>query len=232
MHQRFFSIVVPCHNEERLIAQTLDYLVSIDYPRDRYEIIVVENGSTDATFAIAKKYESENCFVYQSKKGVSRARNFGIGKCSDKMEWAIMLDADTFLKKDILNELNTYLEAHPNVGYGTTEITFDDYSRTGRFWSWYTNYTDWLLKVLHRAHVVRRDLLPKVAYDEDLVSGEDVKYGNDLSKYGRFFFMPTDQVISSTRRYQQKGYIHMFFLNMRSGLPKRVLKHKDWEVIR
>lgn len=232
MHFRFFSIVIPAFNEERLIGETLDCLVNLDYPKDRYEIIVVENGSTDATFSVAKKFESENCRVYESEKGVSKARNFGIGKCSDKTEWAIMLDADTFLKRNLPNELNAYLDAHPDVAYGTTEITLDDYTPAGRFWSWYTNYTDRLLKVLQRTHIVRRDLLQKVAYDEELVSGEDVKYGRDLSKYGTYFFMNTDQVISSARRYRRNGYVAMFFINMQSALPKRILKHGGWEEIR
>lgn len=230
-HQRFFSIVVPAYNEERIIRQSLDCLTSMDYPKDRYEVIVVENGSTDATYALAKQYESENCHVYQSEKGVSKARNFGIGSCADLMEWSILLDADTFLAPGILNELNAYLEAHPEAGYGTTEITLDDYSRTGRFWSRYTNVTDRLLKILQRSHIVRRDLLAKVRYDEELVSGEDVQFGKDLSTHGRYFFMPTKTVVSSARRFRQKGYLKMFFINMKSGLPKRFLRHADWEAV-
>ena len=73
MHQRFFSIIVPAYNEERLIGKTLDCLTRIDYPEERYEIILVENGSTDATFRTAKKYESANCRIYQSEKGVSKS---------------------------------------------------------------------------------------------------------------------------------------------------------------
>lgn len=232
MHQRFFSIVVPCYNEERIIAKTLGCLVALDYPEDRHEIIVVENGSTDATLAEAKKFESRNCRVYQSPKGVSRARNFGVSKCSDKMEWGILLDADTLLKKNILNEINAYLDAHPRVDYGTTAVLLDDYTRTGRFWSWYINVTDRFIKIMHRAHIVRRELLYKVRYDEELVSGEDFRYSRDLSKHGKYFFMNTNQVITSARRFLQKGYIKMFFINMKSALPKWILKHNDWETIR
>ena len=232
MHQRFFSIIVPAYNEERLIDKTLDCLTSIDYPKDRYEIILVENGSTDSTFRIAKKYESVNCRIYQSGKGVSKARNFGISKCSDKMEWGILLDADTFLQKNILNEINSYLDAHPRVDYGTTEVFLDDNTRVGRFWSWYINVTDRFIKIMHRAHIVRRELLYKVKYDEELVSGEDMKYSRDLARYGAYFFMDTDQVITSARRFLQKGYIKMFFINMKSALPKWILKHSDWETIR
>lgn len=229
---RFFSIIVPAYNEERIIGETLDCLISLDYPKERYEVILVENGSTDTTFSIAKKYESENCHVYQSAKGVSKARNYGVSKCSEKMEWGILLDADTFLKKNILNEINAYLDVHPSVDYGTTEVILDDYTRTGRFWSWYINVTDKFIKIMHGAHIVRKDLLYKVKYDEELASGEDMKYSRDLSKYGSYFFIKTDQVITSARRFIQKGYWKMFFINMKSALPKRILKHSDWETVR
>jgi glycosyltransferase involved in cell wall biosynthesis len=232
MRQRFFSIVVPVHNEAGIIEQSLDCLTAIDYPKDRYEIIVVENGSTDATYELAKKYESENCRVCESAKGVSRARNFGITQCSPMMEWAIFLDADTFLGEEILTEINAYLEAHPKAAFGTTEVWLDDYTRTGRFWSRYLNLTDRLVRIMHRIHIVRRDLVEKLKYDEELVSGEDMKYSRQLAKYGPYFFMPTKQVITSARRFKQKGYLKMFFINMQSGLPKKILKNRGWEVIR
>ena len=232
MRQRFFSFIVPVHNEASIIEQSLDCLTTLDYPKEKYEIIVVENGSTDTTLALAKKYESDNCLVYVSEKGVSRARNFGVTKCSPMMEWALFLDADTFLKKNILNDLSEYLETHLHVAFGTTEVWLDDDTRTGRFWSRYLNVTDRLIKMLHRIHIVRRDLVEKVQYDEELVSGEDLKYARELAKYGNYFFMPTDQVITSARRFKQKGYLKMFFINMQSGLPKKILKKRDWEVIR
>lgn len=232
MHQRFFSIIVPVHNEASVIEKTLDQLCAIDYPKEKYEIIVVENGSTDATFDLAKKYESSLCHVYESEKGVSRARNFGITMTFPQMEWAIFLDADTFLGKNILNETNAYLEAHREADFGTTEVWLDDDTRTGRFWSRYLNLTDRLVRIMHRIHIVRRDLVEKIQYDEDLVSGEDMKYSRQLAKLGTYFFMPTKQVITSARRFKQKGYLKMFFINMQSGLPKKILKKRGWEVIR
>ena len=232
MQQRFFSIIVPAHNEESIIEKTLDCLTSIDYPKDGYEIIVVENGSTDDTFALAKKYESGNCRVYQSPKGVSRARNFGISMCAPHTECAIWLDADTFLKSNILNEINAYLHAHPNADFGTTDVYLDDESRAGRFWSWYLNVTDRFLRIMHRIHIVRNYMLDKAEYDVDLVLGEDMQYSRALARHGTYFFMHTNQVITSARRFKHKGYIKMFFINMFSGLPRWILKKSDWESIR
>jgi len=230
----FFSIVIPAHNEESIIEKTLRHLKDLNYPSNAYEVIIVENGSNDATYAKAKTFESSNFRIYTTKdKGVSRARNFGINQCSKTLDWGIIMDADTFLKKDFLSELNTYLETHRNVDYGTTMILLDDETLAGKFWSWYTNQTDKFFKVMHRIHIVRKELFFKVRYDEELALTEDLWYSRDLSKLGKYFFMKTNNVIASARRFRQKGYIRMFFINIYSGLmPKSIAKKKSWEVIR
>jgi len=45
----FFSIVIPAYNEEKYIGTTLTALKQLEYPPDRFEVIVVDNGSTDGT---------------------------------------------------------------------------------------------------------------------------------------------------------------------------------------
>ncbi|HQT83002.1 MAG TPA: glycosyltransferase family 2 protein [Candidatus Paceibacterota bacterium] len=238
MQNRFFSFVVPAHNEELIIEDTLHRLEEIDYPKERYEVIVVENGSTDATYEKAKRHESDNLKVYAApQKGVSRARNFGLTKCSPNLDWCIFMDADVFIHHGFLTELNAYLEAHPDVGYGTTTVNLNNTTFAGKFWSRFNNFFYRLFKVLFTIHIVRKDLLSKVSYDENLVSGEDIKYGRMLSKYAKFFFMKTDKVRSSDRRFRKKGYLNMFFINLYHGitifvLPEHVLKEIDWEVIR
>jgi len=231
---RFFSIVIPAHNEASLLEKTLDCIIALDYPKDRYEAIVVENGSNDTTDEIARRYDSEHIHIraYTSQRGVSRARNFGLMQCSPKLEWCLFMDADTFLQPTFLQELNSYLAKHPKAGYGTTTVILDDFSLVGRFWTHYINYTDRLIKVLHRIHIVKKDYVDKVSYDEELHSGEDMKYGHALSKHGKYFFMHTKSVITSARRFKKKGYFKMFFINMQAALPKKILKHKGWEVIR
>lgn len=52
----FVSVVIPAKNEEHVIERCLSALATINYPRDMYEVIVVDNGSVDDTVAIARKY--------------------------------------------------------------------------------------------------------------------------------------------------------------------------------
>ncbi len=238
MHCRFFSFVVPAHNEELIIDRTLTCLKNLDYPKDRYEVIVVENGSNDATYQKAERFASSTFRIFSSKeRGVSRARNFGKTKCSFELDWCIFMDADVFLKESFLCELNDYLEAHPKVGYGTTTVWLDSNKWIASFWSFLNNFSYRMFKVLFTIHIVRKDLLPKASYDESLTSGEDIVYGRALAKYGKFFSMKTRAVFSSARRFEKKGYINMFFINMFHGiaifvLPKKMLGKVGWEVIR
>jgi len=235
MNYGFFSIIVPAYNEEKIIEQTLSCLKKLDYPKNKYEVIVVENGSNDATCEKSKKYESDNFKIYSSKeKGVSRARNFGVSVCSKETDWCVIMDTDIFLKENFLNELNSYLDKNNNVDYGTTTLTPDVQTLKSRFWFWYRNYTDRFMKTLHVIHIVKAEIARKEKYDEKLAATEDLRYGRGLSRQGKkYFFMETDSVITSARRFEQKGYLKMFFINIYYGLlPKSILKKMGWETIR
>lgn len=54
-----FSLIVPVKNEERVLPRLLDRLVNLEYDKSKYEIIVVEDGSTDRTVQICKEYEAK-----------------------------------------------------------------------------------------------------------------------------------------------------------------------------
>jgi glycosyltransferase involved in cell wall biosynthesis len=238
MKYRFFSFVIPAHNEAMIIEKTLRGLQELDYPKDRYEVIVVENGSSDGTYQKALAFASDNFKIISSpRKGVSRARNLGKKACSANLDWCIFMDADVFLKKKFLQELNAYLAAHQQAGYGTTTVLLDTDALIGKFWSLVNNFTYHIFKTLFTIHIVRKDLSALESYDEDLVSGEDIAYGRALARHGKYFYMKTASVFTSPRRFEKRGYLTMFFVNMLHGLsmfilPKKILRDIEWQVIR
>lgn len=69
----FISIIVPVKNEEQRLPRLLKVLSSLDYPRERYEIIVADNGSTDATEAVARGWEGVLVVLGTSRWLVRRA---------------------------------------------------------------------------------------------------------------------------------------------------------------
>lgn len=91
------SIIIPVYNSENYIAETIENALSQTW-RNK-EIIVVDDGSADASLSIAKKFASDRVRVYcVSNGGAARARNIGFGY--SKGDFIQYLDADDLMKED------------------------------------------------------------------------------------------------------------------------------------
>ena len=106
------SILVPAHNEEDRIQETLQSLARLNYPRS-YEIIAIDNNSTDETFNILNRFNADNLIVLQEEgKGKSYALNKGLSVA--KYELILTIDADTYLLSNALTEIVTSLLNAPS----------------------------------------------------------------------------------------------------------------------
>jgi glycosyltransferase involved in cell wall biosynthesis len=108
------SVIIPTHNQKEILAKALDYLILQDYPKDQYEIIVVDDGSTDATQEMVKsKMESKVSlrYLYQKQQGPHFARNLGIEKA--RGEIIIFVDSDIFTPPNFISE---HVKFHQKFG--------------------------------------------------------------------------------------------------------------------
>ena len=108
---RMISIIVPVYNEEKYLPQCLDSLVNQTY-RD-IEIICVNDGSTDGSLEILKRYAEKDeriKVVCQENQGVSESRNEGMQMAQG--EWLMFVDSDDWLEQDccerLMNVMNDY----------------------------------------------------------------------------------------------------------------------------
>lgn len=106
------SVIIPFWNEgsakgERL-RKTIDSLFACDYPKDKLEIILVNDGSTDNSLEIANSYLKKGVKVYSHKKsqGKTSAVNTGLKKATGEL--IVALDADSFIMPDVLDKLVPY----------------------------------------------------------------------------------------------------------------------------
>jgi glycosyltransferase involved in cell wall biosynthesis len=105
-HVPTVSIVVPTYNRSHFIERAFSSLVEQDYPKDRFEIIVVDDGSSDRTPEILRRFQEEHSFFrYFSKtnKGPAAARNLGIRHA--KGEIILFIDDDCLADKTWVREL-------------------------------------------------------------------------------------------------------------------------------
>ncbi len=115
------SILIPAHNEEIVIGRTLDAMCALDYPEDRLEIIVINDGSSDRTGEIIKEYAARDSRVIcydvpagQGGKGKSRALNLGLAQASHP--YIAIYDADNTPEPSALRYLAAQLLLHPELG--------------------------------------------------------------------------------------------------------------------
>jgi poly-beta-1,6-N-acetyl-D-glucosamine synthase len=105
----FVSIIVPAWNEEKGIERTIKSLLGLEYPKNKLEIIIVDDGSIDNTYKLALKHKSKFLKVFRLKKnsGKFAALNYGIEK--SKGEIIVTTDADSlYLNKDALQKMVVY----------------------------------------------------------------------------------------------------------------------------
>jgi glycosyltransferase involved in cell wall biosynthesis len=84
------SVIIPTFNRENYVTKAIDSVLAQTYPD--YEIVVVDDGSTDNTKEVIRKYKDKIRYLYQKNQGVSSARNSGIK--ASRGEWIAFLDSD------------------------------------------------------------------------------------------------------------------------------------------
>jgi cellulose synthase/poly-beta-1,6-N-acetylglucosamine synthase-like glycosyltransferase len=115
------SILIPAHNEEKVIAATIESMLKLEYPKDRLQIIVINDGSKDATKSIIEQYAAKDARVQlfdipkgEGGKGKSRTLNLGIKQA--KGDVIAIYDADNTPDKDSLHYLVAQLLIHKELG--------------------------------------------------------------------------------------------------------------------
>lgn len=108
--KRKYSIIIPVYNTENYIRKCLDSVKNQTY--DNYEVIIVNDGSTDDSLKIIKEYTKDKRFKVYSKKngGLSSARNYGLKYVTG--DYITFLDSDDFWENNLLLELSEIKEQY------------------------------------------------------------------------------------------------------------------------
>jgi glycosyltransferase involved in cell wall biosynthesis len=170
------SVVIPCYNSARYLAETIESVRLQTYPR--IEIIVVDDGSTDETASIVRSCGVR--YIYQTNRGISAARNAGILHSQGK--YVLFLDHDDRLLPRAVETGVKLLEEHPDctlavgehryIGPDGAAIGYSNKCAVGR--DHYqmlleSNFVETPCSVLHR----RSGLAQTGVFDESLLGAED-----------------------------------------------------------
>jgi len=111
------SVIIPTFNRDGMIKDTVDSVLDQDYGNT--ELIVVDDGSTDATVRILSRYKDRLRLLRQENRGVSAARNAGIRAAAGAL--IALLDSDDLWLAGKLRAQVDYFEAHPEALICQTE---------------------------------------------------------------------------------------------------------------
>jgi cellulose synthase/poly-beta-1,6-N-acetylglucosamine synthase-like glycosyltransferase len=115
------SILIPAHNEDKVIVNTLESMLKLDYPHEKVEIIVIDDGSTDQTAALVRGIACKDARVKllsvplaEAKRGKSCALNRGMRQVNS--DYIAVYDADNTPERNALRYMMSQLLLHPELG--------------------------------------------------------------------------------------------------------------------
>lgn len=192
------SIIIPTFNSKQYISQAIQSILNQSYKN--YEIIVVDDGSTDGTYEELKKYKNNIKYYYKKNGGVASARNFGMLKSQG--DYICFLDADDLYKKCKLEVQVKFLEDNPNIDivYNDVEVVDENlnYINTLKSEGIYPKKEDFLSMMFLRQVIpgpasimLRRKCIENgIFYNEIYKNAEDYDFTLKLAQSFNYGYIP------------------------------------------
>jgi peptidoglycan/xylan/chitin deacetylase (PgdA/CDA1 family) len=240
------SVIIPARNEEKYIEFCVKSVKSQDF--GDYEMIVVDNGSTDKTSEIARKLGAN--VVFEPRVGLPQARE--TGRRTANSEILLYIDADTVIPPSYLSKVAEFFENHTEIAAITNPFFFYD-------GNWKTNIfikfafkaaCPLYYKILDAFHLpklvlggsfaVRKHILEKIGGFNTNIKfyGEDTDISMRISKEGSIAFLPDLYTLTSARRYINQGFLktqaiylfNHFYILFSNHLPTKLFNplNRKW----
>lgn len=179
------SIVLPVFNGEKLIGACLESIANLNYPKSNFELIVVDNGSTDRTVEIIKNFQTNNSLetklYFQKIKGSYAARNVGVRSAIGDI--IVFTDADCIVDKDWLINIVQYFSDDTMGGVageilpGGGDSLVERYSTVEEVLSQKRTFNSKFLPYAQTANAAyRKELFSRIGYFDEVISGGDADY--------------------------------------------------------
>lgn len=213
--KKLFSVVIPCHNESKYINRLLDALENQTYPISMYEVIVVDNCSSDNTteliWEFAQKTKIQLRLHHEYKLGVSYARNSGAKNSIG--ETIIFLDADNLVEPVFLENLSRMITTRGCIA-GTFRTLPDSAVLKGSLVFWSLELIKSSIPRPFGKSFVRRDIFNCVkGFNPNIVLGENMEFLSRVKKQVEvnfeIFSHVNKPIYCSLRRFEKEGYLRV-----------------------
>lgn len=198
--QPLISVIITTKNEEKNIENCIRSIIDQTYPKDKIEVIVVDNNSTDRTAEIAKRYIDK---IFNKGPERSVQRNYGVKKSSGN--YFLYLDADMILDKNVIVECVQKTKGDPDLaGLYIPEIIMGDsfWCQVRRFERSFYNGT-----VIDCIRFIKKDKFLSVnGFDETMSGPEDWDLDRKIRQVGKVALISA-QVHHNESAFDLKKYL-------------------------
>ena len=234
---KLICVVITAFNEEKNLPKCLEALTNQNFPKENYDIIVVDNNSTDKTAEIARSFGAE--VINERKQGNTFAAKLGMDSATGEI--IAMVDADTVVDRNWLFEIskvfrNPKIVAATGMGYVKSGSKLMDIFEQ--------NFYEYFLKLhylIGKPHITGFNLaVRKTAYDkigginEKFTMSPDIDLGLRIKKEGKVIFDKNMRALTSLRRWQEtpfdafttyfKGYLWAVWFRKPPPVKQKVIR--------
>jgi len=211
----FFSIVIPCLNEEKYLPKLLTSLSKQTYRN--FEVILVDGQSEDATRSVFQEYKSRlpaQRLIISNKRNVGYQRNLGAKQA--KGEILVFLDADCQVKRNFLKQLRELQRKHP-FEFASTWIVPDSKRTSEKLLLGVGNFAQELTHKLripmgcgYNMMIRRKTFLKLRGFRSKVLYNEDLDFSlKALRSNVRLKLLKDPKVIYSMRRFRSEGIMNL-----------------------
>jgi glycosyltransferase involved in cell wall biosynthesis len=208
------SVVIPVHNGHTTLARCLQTVAASDYPD--YEIIVVDDCSTDDTPAIARQFGARVLTLSGKPFGPAYARNRGVEISVGKI--ILFVDADITIPRDTLSKVATGFNSHPEHA-----AMFGSYDQDPSEYEFLSQYKNLIHHFVHQqakqeagtfwtgCGAIRRSVFLEIGgFNSDRYpqpSIEDIELGSRLRSSGHRIYLNKEIQVKHLKRWTLKGWV-------------------------
>jgi len=222
----FYSVIVPSYNRQDELVELLASMQTLDFPRDRFEVIVVDDGSSDQTLPYLEDFRSRARFNFQfytqKNLGPGAARNTGMEEAHG--DFFLFVDSDCYVPDHWLREIDSQLNLHQADACGGPDSYHQDFSPLLKAINY--SMTSFLTtgglrgrkgKKLAKFYPrsfnmgLSRDLWQKIGSFGFLRHGQDIEFSNRILKSGaRVIYIASAFVYHKRRTTLRRFYRQVF----------------------
>ncbi len=196
MDNYFISVIIPTYNRKEALIKAVDSVLSQTYTN--FELIIVDDGSTDDTSLMFKDNDNENGkikYIYQENGGVSKARNTGIKFAKGELISFLDSDDEWLPKKlekqiDFLKKNKNIKICHTNEIWIKNGVRINQHNKHKKYGGWIYQKSLYLCLISPSAVIIHKSVFEDVGmFNEEFKAGEDYDLWLRITPYYEIGFL-------------------------------------------